>query len=184
VKTSEKSKWTFEESTYGEDLRMFKVRRDSFRQGDLHFVASVLEAHDSANVVALTDNLEVVMVDIFRFGSRDRSLEIPGGMVDAGEEPLHAAQRELLEETGYVASEWSYLGYCYSNPVFMDSKVHHFVAFQARPAASATPEMAEDIQIQLVPVNQLASTAYQSIHHPHTISALGRAIVLKPLLQI
>ncbi|MCB0657117.1 MAG: NUDIX hydrolase [Saprospiraceae bacterium] len=177
-------KWKFKQSVYGEDLRMFRVRKDAFSDGTHEFIASVLEGHDSANVVALTADLEVVMVDIFRFGSRERSLEIPGGMVDAGEDPLHAAQRELREETGYQAIDWSYLGYCYSNPVFMNSKVHHFIAYQAQPIVSATPEVAEDIQIQRIPYDTLAAQAFHLVRHPHTLSALGRALLLNPEIQV
>ena len=61
----------------------------------------VLESVDWVNMVALTKDGLSIMVDQYRFGIGERTLETSGGMVDAGETPLAAAQRELLEETGY-----------------------------------------------------------------------------------
>jgi len=68
----------------------------------------VTMANDAVFVVALTDADEILLVDIDRH-TVGRSLEVPAGGTD-GDDPLHAAQRELAEETGYTASEWLRLG--------------------------------------------------------------------------
>lgn len=60
-------------------------------------------------VVALSDANEVVMVSLYRYATRGMSLEVPAGGCD-GDDPLAAARRELLEETGFVASEWREIG--------------------------------------------------------------------------
>ena len=57
------------------------------------------------NLVPITEQHEIVMIRQYRHGSQRVTLEIPGGMVDAGEEPRKAAVRECQEETGYIVKE-------------------------------------------------------------------------------
>src|SRR5262245_44691561 len=68
--------------------------------------AVVFEVGSWANVVALTKDREVVMIRQYRHGVQAVLWEIPGGVVEQGEDPLVGAKRELLEETGYTASEF------------------------------------------------------------------------------
>lgn len=65
--------------------------------------------HPSVFVVALADDGAVLMVLLYRYATRGMSLEVPAGGCD-GDDPLAAARRELLEETGFVASEWREIG--------------------------------------------------------------------------
>src|SRR5277367_1134034 len=95
------------------DLTILRIREDSFedpRDASLH-PRVILTAPDWVNVVALTDAGEAVLVRQFRFGVEANTLEIPGGMVEPGEEPSAAASRELQEETGFRAREVVPLGF-------------------------------------------------------------------------
>src|SRR4051794_24313705 len=65
---------------------------------------------DFAIVVAITPRQEFVMVRGYKHGVGCVSLSAPAGLIDAGEAPAHTAQRELLEETGYAATHWEFLG--------------------------------------------------------------------------
>lgn len=100
-----------------------------------------LHAADWVNVIALTAAGDVVLIRQYRHGTAAVHVEIPGGMVDPGEEPLVAAQRELVEETGYTAARWRRLGVVAPNPAFMDNRLHLFVAEGAAP--TARPEFDE-----------------------------------------
>src|SRR6185369_7256702 len=62
----------------------------------------VVQAPDWVNVLALTSDGHLVMVRQFRYGINEFSLEIPGGVMEAGEDPVTAGLRELREETGYT----------------------------------------------------------------------------------
>ena len=89
-------------------LGILDVRFDWMRQPTSERVLKrlVLESVDWVNVVALTKDGLSIMVDQYRFGIGERTLETPCGVVDVGETPLAAAQRELLEETGYGGGKW------------------------------------------------------------------------------
>src|SRR3954468_23184851 len=85
----------------GSDYRIFKT---AFVDGTHPRIAgvkrfSLLECGDWVNVIPLTKDDRVILVRQFRPGTRQVCLEIPGGMVDPGEDPTTAAARELVEET-------------------------------------------------------------------------------------
>ncbi len=136
------------------DCRVFQVRRDKSadpRTGREHDFY-VLEAPDWINVVPLTADNEVVMIEQYRHGTEEVTLEIPGGMVDVGEEPQAAAARELLEETGYAAGEITLLGRTRPNPAIQNNWIHTFLArdvsFRRAPVFDGT----EHTAVRLVPL--------------------------------
>lgn len=139
--------WKLIASKTVSDHRIFKIRRDTLRSprtgADHPFV--VLEGGDWVNVIALTRENEVVLIRQFRFGVRASTLEIPGGMVDAGESPATAAARELLEETGYAGGKPIPLGVIHPNPAIQSNLTHSFLIRNARKVSEAHQEGTEDI---------------------------------------
>ena len=141
------------------DHRIFRIRHDLYRfepSGAEHdFV--VLESPDWVNVIPLTDDGQVVLIRQFRHGTRDVSLEVPGGVVEADEPPEAAAVRELREETGYVPSRVKYLGFVSPNPAIQGNRSHTFLAEGCRLAAEPQPDAFEHIEVQLCPLDDIPS---------------------------
>lgn len=79
-------------------------------------------------VLALLDNGNLIFERQFRYPLRRVFLELPAGKIDAGEEILLTAQRELLEETGYGAREWQHLGVMHPCIGYSDERIEIFVA--------------------------------------------------------
>jgi 8-oxo-dGTP pyrophosphatase MutT (NUDIX family) len=152
---SEEFAWTRLESETIADCRVFRVRRDRSRSpradGAVHDFYCI-EAPDWINVIPLTARHEVVMIEQYRHGTEEITLEIPGGMVDAGESPAEAAARELLEETGYAPREILYLGKTRPNPAIQNNWIHTYLAreviFQSEPVFDSTEQTA----VRLVPL--------------------------------
>jgi 8-oxo-dGTP pyrophosphatase MutT (NUDIX family) len=141
------------------NYRIFKMRRDvcrSPRTGEEHSFF-VLESPDWVNVVALTPEYQVVMIHQFRHGTAEITLEIPGGMVDAHEtDPTDAIRRELLEETGYAADEIIHIGTVQPNPAFLTNQCHTYLARNARWQQAPQFDGAEDIAVELIPIEEIA----------------------------
>ena len=91
---------------------------------DFYFIDSA----DWVNLVPITAAGEVVLIRQYRHGSQNVTLEIPGGLVDPGEDPRDAVVRECLEETGYGAGEVSSLGVLNPNPALFPNRLHTCVA--------------------------------------------------------
>jgi len=141
-------------STPGPDLRIFQSRFDRLEnpRNAQCLDALVLEANDWVNIVALTTAGNVVLVEQFRFGAGKVSLEVPAGVVETGEDPLDAAKRELLEETGYVSEEWASMGSVDANPAFMNNTCHLWLATSAVKTGNQRLDIGEDIvAIELSP---------------------------------
>lgn len=114
-----------------------------------------IESAEWVNVVPVTTDGQVVMVRQFRHGSQTLTLEIPGGMIDAGETPAEAALRELLEETGYTAERAIPAGAVNPNPALFGNRVHTFVAPGVEKVAEIRNEGAEETWVELVPVSEI-----------------------------
>ncbi len=107
------------------------------------------------NVVALTDDDQLVLVWQFRFGTEAFSLETAGGVIDAGESPVDAARRELLEETGYEAASLEPLTVLEANPALQPNRCYSFVARGARRVKPPAFDEHEECEVALVPFANL-----------------------------
>jgi 8-oxo-dGTP pyrophosphatase MutT (NUDIX family) len=133
----------------------------------------VLETHDWVNVIALTPAKEVLLVSQFRHGSGEVSAEIPGGAVDRKDaDPLAAAKRELLEETGHQAREWFFLGAVRPNPAILDNRCHFFLALDAERTADLSLDEAEELEVARVPLAEIDARIQEGrISHALVIAA-------------
>jgi len=139
------------------DYRILKTRADRYllpRTGREHdFV--VIESADWVNVVALTEDQQVVCIRQFRIGVARVTLEIPGGLVDPGERPIEAARRELLEETGYAAARFYALGSIAPNPAVQSNRCYSFLAEGCRLEGAQAPDEEEEIHVELIPLAEI-----------------------------
>ncbi|MBP7481666.1 MAG: NUDIX hydrolase [Lacunisphaera sp.] len=120
----------------------------------------VISAPDWVNVVALTPNWHLVLVRQFRYGTDDFSVEIPGGVIDAGEDPVAAGVRELREETGYVGTSARLLGRVHPNPAMQNNRCHLVLVEGARPEARLDWDADEEFEIMTRPVDEVYQMAY------------------------
>ena len=103
-----------------------------------------------AMVVPVTPAGELLMVRGYKHGPRKICLSAPGGMIEPGESPLEAAQRELLEETGYQAAEWRSLGNFVVDSNRQGGTAHLFLARDVTQIASRRPDDAEELRVELM----------------------------------
>ncbi|MFT3842843.1 MAG: NUDIX hydrolase [Myxococcaceae bacterium] len=145
--------WKLVRESPVDDHHIFKLRTLTVadpRNGQ-EYPRVVIAAPDWVNVIAVTDADEVVLIRQFRFGTWRNELEIPGGMLDPGEDAATAAVRELEEETGFVPAQTRLLGVSRPNPAFLDNRLHSFVATGCKQVHQGRQEGSEDIRVELVP---------------------------------
>jgi 8-oxo-dGTP pyrophosphatase MutT (NUDIX family) len=149
--------WTLLDSKVLQSCRVFTLideRYRSPRTGQEH-VFYHIDSPDWVNVIPLTADGKVILVKQYRFGTKEFSLEIPGGMLDEGDTPASAASRELLEETGYAGDEPILLGTVHSNPAIHTNRCYTYlienVTYQNPPRQDST----EDIEVQKIPLSEI-----------------------------
>ncbi len=173
--------WTLLGSKTGPELPLFNVRLDTMQhpQSGEVFERMVLETSDWVNVVAITAERKIIMVQQYRFGVGELTLEPPAGMVDDGEKSLDAAKRELLEETGYGRGQWSSLGLVQANPAVHNNYCHLWLAENVSYVQDPTPDRGEAIAVQLMSPDEIRSAvAENKILHPLGLAALSRVFPL------
>jgi ADP-ribose pyrophosphatase len=147
--------WTLGARLPGHDYRVFKT---GFVDGiHPHTGAvkrfSVIDCADWVNVLALTDDRRVVLLRQFRPGINKVCLEIPGGIIDPGEDPCEAAARELAEETGYTGASLEVIGRVAPNPAIQSNTLYTVLM---RGVALTQPPTPDDGEVLAVETASLA----------------------------
>lgn len=158
------------------DYRIFTLRSDraiSPRTGQEHEFF-VIDCVNWVNVLALTPDEHLVMVEQYRHGSNTVELEIPGGMVDHEDgSPTVAGVRELREETGYEGEKARVLGKVFPNPAIQSNTCYTVLVENCCLKHTVEFDHGEDIVTRLVPANDLPRLiAEGKIQHSLVVVAL------------
>ena len=139
-----------------------------------------LDSPDWINVVALSADDEIILVEQYRFGIAQATLELPGGMVDPGEDVLTTAKRETLEETGFCSDHWEALGKVSSNPAIQTNYTHTFLATGCYQKQAQSLGRHEFIKVHLMPLERFLELARQGIvHHALVLAAVAKYLLIK-----
>jgi len=159
------------------DCRVFSVRAEraahpvSGHERDFY----VLDAPDWVNVIALTAGGEIVLVEQYRHGTESVTLELPGGTVDPGEEPLAAGLRELAEETGHGGGRAEILGWCEPNPAMQSNRCWFVLVEGVREVGPPAPDEGEHLAVRLEPAGRVPQLlADGAIRHALVLAAFQR----------
>lgn len=176
----DKLKWETLSTEYIIKKPWATMRKDTCRMPDGTIVDDyyVLEYADWANAVAITEDNEILLIKQYRHAANVVLLEIPGGVIDKGEDPKTAIRRELLEETGYQFDDIEFISVIYPNPSTGNNRCHTFLAKGGKLVQGQKLDAHEEIIVEKVSVKEvkqlLAEGKFgQALH----ISALFYALV-------
>lgn len=134
----------------------------------------VIERPDSVYIVPITRNLQVVLVKQYRHATGQIIYELPAGYINQGETPQQAAERELLEETGYVAKRTESLGMVYTSPAVLTNKSYMFLCRNLECQNDPQREITEKIELVTFGLDELVSIGIDDhiIVDANSVSAL------------
>lgn len=136
------AKWVKQQNPINKELHRF-IRLDSL---------------DWVNIIPLTKDKQVVMIEQYRHGIDEITLEIPGGLIDKMEKPIQAAMRECIEETGFAAEEVPILvGMNHPNPAFLNNRCYSFLWKNVEKKYQQKLDTNEIINIKLIPICEINS---------------------------
>lgn len=157
------------------DCRIFRVLSRQLYHPGRETQASfyIIDSHSWVNVLALTEDQQVVLVRQYRFGSEEFSIEPPGGVFEPGENPVEAGVRELLEETGYSGDRARIIGQVYPNPAILNNHCYFVLVENARKTNQTAWDEHEEIEVLTLPWREAVSMAAKGeITHSLAVSAL------------
>ena len=181
-KPKEPSPWDMQENNLHADCRIFEVRKQRLkrRSDGLEGEFFVLDTNDWVNVLALTPDDKIILVRQFRYGSKEQSLEPPGGVVERGEDPLVAGLRELQEETGYVGEEPKLLGVVRPNAAILSNRCHVILVRNAQKTAELNFDQHEELVTELYPVRELK----EMVRRGEITHSIGLNSIMMLLLEL
>jgi ADP-ribose pyrophosphatase len=156
------------------DGPLFKVYTDKIIENGRELSRDVVRHNGSVVILAVDDSKSkrdpmIVMERQYRHAAKEYLLEVPAGKMEAGEEALAAAKRELLEETGFRAKRWRKMIRYFASPGFLGEWMQVFVA-EGLTLGEAQPEYDEQLEIEMMPLSRLLSMIEEGkIHDGKTL---------------
>jgi ADP-ribose pyrophosphatase len=150
--------WQVRDSELVLDMHWAKVRRDTCILPDGVEVDDYYywEGGNFALVFALTSENQVILVRQYKHGVKEIVLELPAGMIDDADlNPLVTAQRELLEETGFEASEWQSLGILHVSSAKSSTRAYPFLALHCKQVSQPKLDDLEAIDVIRSPIPEV-----------------------------
>ena len=149
---NEDKKWKILSSEYLVKRPWLTARRDvaELPDGRINHEYYVLEYPDWVNIIAITQDGRIVMERQYRHALGNTCYELPCGVIEAGEKPLEAAKRELLEETGFAGGEWQEWMTLSPNPATSTNLAHSFLATGVEKVSGQHLDATEDIDVYLL----------------------------------
>ena len=150
-------KWPLQSEREVYPTRVFRVLEKHYFKPDTtkNFTASVLKCPNWVNIIGINPKGEILLERQYRFGTDRIELEIPGGVIEAGEDPLMAAKREMKEETGYVSDQWHLLGVVNANPAIMTNQCFSYLALNLQPKGEIHFDADEEIEYLFKPAAEV-----------------------------
>lgn len=172
--------WTLISTERSKSYRIFDLRTDracSPRTGQVHDFF-VIESSSWVNILPLTPDNNVVMVRQYRHGTREVTLELPGGLVENTDSPASAALRELQEETGYGADAVIPLSSVHPNPALQNNRCYTFLAENVYSTGAQKQDDKEDIAVVLEPLADIPHLIREGvITHSLVVAAFYRYFI-------
>lgn len=169
------ARWEMLEDKLLQPCRVWELRERRYRhpsngkEGNFYYINS----RDWAIVVARTTSGGIVLVRQFRWGCDDLSWELPGGIIDTGEDPVEAGLRELEEETGYRAARGRLLGSCQPNPAILNNRCHIILAEDCSLSEAGTAwDEHEEMEVRVLPEAEVFEWA-RSGKIGHALAVVG-----------
>lgn len=102
---------------------------------------------DCSAIVAIKEDHHIILKKEYRHCYKQELIEIPAGVLEAGEDPLKTAKRELLEETGYKSDKWTYLGKTLESSAKLTNYMHIYMAEDCKKVSKQKLDYGEDIEV-------------------------------------
>ena len=150
-------KWKILESKEIYSSHFITLKEEKLERPDGKIVTSyyAIERPDVVYVIALTKNIEIVLVYQYKNGIKDLVLELPAGFVDKGESPKEAAKRELLEETGYSGKDFTKIGGFNSGAGLSRNTNYFYVVKDVEKISEQNLDENEEIDVKVFPFNKI-----------------------------
>lgn len=174
--------WEVLNSTYLVQNEWLSLRADTCQMpnGVLVDPYYILESGSYVNIVPVTPDGRIVMERMYRHGCQQTMLETPGGLIDAGETPLAAGKRELLEETGYTSDRVELIGTGYPDPARMSCKAYYLLAYDVVETAKPNRELSEQMDVVLVPLPEVVAM----LQDGRILDAVQQSVLFHALLRL
>ena len=168
-------KWDTLDRTFVDDFKIFKLswlkRKHPDWQKEGNFV--VLDSLNWVNIIPVTEDNKIILIEQYRHGIDEITLEVPGGLVEFNEKPRLAAQRECMEETGYQGlGDAVLIGENSPNPAFLNTKCYSYLWKGCKKVALQNLDRHEDIEVLEVPAEEIKNLILnKKIQHSLVLTA-------------
>lgn len=142
-------RWKVLSTSYVYENKWFHARADSCELPDGRIIEPyfVVELPDFCNTIVVTKDEHIIMVRQYRYPIDQTTYELPGGVIEKGEDPAIAALREMREETGYISNDIEFLYKAAANPALNINTAHFYLVRNAEPSGKDQLDELEDIDV-------------------------------------